>query len=92
MKVSRRDFIGDYLGQTAVKTKQLLFENSYLIVEDAHLLCVDFKSDHYGFEALDTINRYAKKFNTKIVFKGDYSHIQFYFTYFPDLKNYIQID
>lgn len=54
--VSRRDFVAEYVGQTAVKTKKLLQDNlgKVLFIDEAYSLLNDSR-DPYGMEALTTL-------------------------------------
>ena len=56
--VKREDFVAEYLGQTAVKTKQLL-ENSLgkvLFLDEAYSMGSSENRDYFAKEAIDTIN------------------------------------
>ena len=60
--VSRRDFVGDYVGQTAGKTKALLEANigKVVFIDEAYSLLNDSK-DPYGLEALTTLNLFMSE-------------------------------
>lgn len=66
--VSREDFIGQYLGWTETKTKELLLRNTgkVLFIDEAYSLCSG-ERDMYGNEALTTLNRYLSEHADKIV-------------------------
>ena len=66
--VSRRDFVGDYVGQTAGKTKRLLEENrgKVLFIDEAYSL-MNSHTDPYGIEALTTLNLFLSENENKIV-------------------------
>ena len=57
--VSRPDFVAEYLGQTAIKTLELLKSNlgKVLFIDEAYSL-VNSDRDSYGMEALTVINQF----------------------------------
>lgn len=77
--VSRSDFIGEYMGHTAIKTKKLLEANTgkVLFIDEAYSLINDPR-DSYGREALDVLNLYLSENPDKIViiFAGYYEQIK----------------
>jgi len=66
--VSREDFVGGYLGQTALKTESLLKSNlgKVLFIDEAYSLIHDEK-DSYGMEALTVLNRYMSEHSDDLV-------------------------
>lgn len=60
--VSRRDFVADYVGQTAGKTKRLLMSNigKVLFIDEAYSLLNDSR-DPFGLEALTAINLFMSE-------------------------------
>ena len=66
--VSRNDFVGEYLGHTAGKTKKLLEANigKVLFIDEAYSLLNDAR-DSYGFECLNTLNLFLSENPDKIV-------------------------
>ena len=66
--VSRNDFVGEYLGHTAGKTKKLLEANigKVLFIDEAYSLLNDPR-DAYGFECLNTLNLFLSENPDKIV-------------------------
>ena len=66
--VSREDFIGGYLGQTAIKTEKLLKDSigKVLFIDEAYSLVNDEK-DSYGYECLTTLNRFMSEHSSEIV-------------------------
>jgi len=66
--VSREDFIGGYLGQTAIKTEKLLRDSigKVLFIDEAYSLVNDEK-DSYGYECLTTLNRFMSEHSSEIV-------------------------
>lgn len=60
--VSRQDFVAEYLGQTATKTKKLLHANvgKVLFIDEAYSLLNDPR-DAYGMEALTTLNLFMSE-------------------------------
>jgi DNA polymerase III delta prime subunit len=69
--VSRKDFVAEYLGQTAVKTKKLLNANigKVLFIDEAYSLYQNgsMGGDMYGSEALTTLNLFMSENPNKIV-------------------------
>lgn len=66
--VSREDLIGQYLGWTAKKTKEVLEKNigKVLFIDEAYSL-VNGERDMFGNECLDTINRFMSENPDKII-------------------------
>lgn len=66
--VSREDFVAQYLGQTAGKTKKLLNNNlgKVLFIDEAYSL-LNGPTDQYGMEALTTLNLFLEENQDKIV-------------------------
>lgn len=71
--VSRQDFVADYLGQTATKTKKLLQANlgKVLFIDEAYSLLNDGR-DSYGMEALTTLNLFMSEHpdSIAVIFAG----------------------
>ncbi len=68
--VNRHDFVGNYIGQTVLKTEKLLRANldKTLLIEESHALCVNDR-DTFGREAVDTIKSFmSKNPNSKVIF------------------------
>lgn len=69
--VSRKDFVAEYLGQTAIKTKKLLNANigKVLFIDEAYSLYQNgsMGGDMYGSEALTTLNLFMSENPNKIV-------------------------
>lgn len=57
--VKRQDLIGQYLGQTAMKTQQVIDEciGGVMFIDEAYSLGNEEKKDIYSKEALDTLNQ-----------------------------------
>ena len=62
--VSRSDIVASYLGQTAIKTKSLLFETleGILFIDEAYQLGGCPKEDQYGSEALTEMVNFLDKY------------------------------
>ena len=88
--VSREDFVGGFLGQTALKTESLLREclGKVVFIDEAYSLVNDEK-DSYGKEALTCLNRFMSEHSHEIIviFAG-YKDLmeQTIFKYQPGLK------
>lgn len=65
-KAGRDDFIGEYLGSTAIKTKKLLKSciGGVLFIDEAYSLGNKEKRDSFSKEAIDTLNQFLSE-NTK---------------------------
>jgi hypothetical protein len=71
--VGREDFVGQYLGETALKTKALLTNHveGVLFLDEAYSLGTrdsSGKPDVYGAEALNTITNFTDKWRGQIAF------------------------
>jgi replication-associated recombination protein RarA len=66
--VSRVDFVSEYLGQTAIKTTNLLKESlgKVLFIDEAYSL-YEGNNDPYGSEALTTLNRFLSEHPREII-------------------------
>ena len=60
--VSRQDFVAEYVGQTATKTKALLYANlgKVLFIDEAYSL-INGDRDQFGMEALTTLNLFMSE-------------------------------
>ena len=71
--VSRQDFVAEYLGQTAPKTKSLLYANlgKVLFIDEAYSL-YNGERDQFGMEALTTLNLFMSEHpdGIAIIFAG----------------------
>lgn len=71
--VSRIDFVAEYVGQTAVKTKKLLdeYQGGVLFVDEAYSLYHGDR-DSFGSEALTVVNQYMTEHSdsTVLIFAG----------------------
>jgi len=61
--VKRADLIGQYLGQTAVKTKKVLEEarGGVLVIDEAYSLGDTEQRDSFSRECIDTLNQYLSE-------------------------------
>ena len=59
-EVARSDFVAKYLGQTAIKTKELIekCKGGIMFIDEAYALGHKNKRDSFAKEALDTLNKY----------------------------------
>lgn len=66
--VSRADFVSEYLGQTAIKTNNLLRENigKVLFIDEAYSL-YEGREDPYGIEALTALNKFLSEHPREII-------------------------
>jgi len=63
MQVGRPDFIAEYLGQTAIKTRRLLHTalGGVLFIDEAYSLGHTSHGDSYSKEAIDVINQFLSE-------------------------------
>lgn len=61
--VKRADLVGQYLGQTAVKTKKVLDDarGGVLVIDEAYSLGDTEQRDSFSRESIDTINQYLSE-------------------------------
>jgi Cdc6-like AAA superfamily ATPase len=62
IETDRAGLVAGYLGQTAIKTKEVLdnANGGILFIDEAYTLCQDNSQDQYGQEATDTILKYME--------------------------------
>jgi hypothetical protein len=62
VETDRAGLVAGYLGQTAIKTKQVLdnAKGGILFIDEAYTLCQENNQDQYGQEAIDTILKYME--------------------------------
>lgn len=67
--LGRGDFVGQYQGDTSIKTKEILEANKgkVIILEEAYLFC-NGERDSYGLEAITLINRYMDEHQDDYIF------------------------
>ena len=67
--VKRSDLIGQYLGQTSIKTQKVIDEviGGVLFIDEAYSLGNSEKRDSYSKECLDTINRNLTENGNKFI-------------------------
>lgn len=80
---SREDLIGQYLGETALKTRSMLemSRGSVLFIDEAYSLGSDSGTDSYAKECVDTLTAFLSE-NTRdfvCVIAGYESHLKRYF-------------
>ena len=62
IETDRAGLVAGYLGQTAIKTREVLdsANGGILFIDEAYTLCQDNSQDQYGQEATDTILKYME--------------------------------
>jgi len=67
--LKRSDLVGEYLGQTAVKTQKKLTEclNGVVFIDEAYSLGNNEKKDSYSKEAIDTITSFLSENKQNII-------------------------
>jgi stage V sporulation protein K len=70
IEIKRDDLVGQYLGQTAMKTRELLekADGGVLFLDEAYSLGNFEKRDSYSKEAIDMINQYLSERKGKFMF------------------------
>jgi SpoVK/Ycf46/Vps4 family AAA+-type ATPase len=70
IEIKRDDLIGEYLGQTSHRTRDLLESamNGVLFLDEAYSLGNEEKRDSYSKEAIDMINQYLSEKKGKFMF------------------------
>lgn len=66
--VSRKDFVAEYVGQTAIKTNRLLenYRGKVIFVDEAYSLLNDSR-DPFGLEALTALNKFMSENPDEII-------------------------
>lgn len=66
---SAPDLIGQYIGQTAIKTQKVLDNalDGVLFIDEAYALCNADSPRDYGKECLSVINEYMSKYPTRLI-------------------------
>ncbi len=70
IEIKRDDLVGEYLGQTSHRTRDLLESamNGVLFLDEAYSLGNEEKRDSYSKEAIDMINQYLSEKKGKFMF------------------------
>lgn len=70
IEIKRDDLVGEYLGQTAPRTRKILEEamNGVLFLDEAYSLGNQEKQDSFSKEAIDMINQYLSEQKDKFMF------------------------
>jgi hypothetical protein len=68
-KVTRTDFVAGYLGQTALKTRDLFKDNDggVLFIDEAYALGNSEKRDTFSKEAIDTLNELLSDYRNRVM-------------------------
>jgi AAA+ superfamily predicted ATPase len=69
VETDRSGLVAGYLGQTAIKTKEVLehSKGGVLFIDEAYALALNAKDDQYGKESVDTILKYMEDYRDDIV-------------------------
>lgn len=67
--IKREDLIGQYLGETTLKTMDCLYscKDSVVLIDEAYSLGSDSKGDIYSKEAIDAINQFLTEYSGKFI-------------------------
>lgn len=68
-EVKREDLVGQYLGETTIKTMETLesCKNGVMFIDEAYSLGDDSKGDSYSKEAIDAINQYLTEHSHDLI-------------------------
>lgn len=68
IEVKREDFVGEYQGQTAIKTKEILTKSlgGILFIDEVYSL-KNGKDDGFGIEAINTIVPFIENYRDKLI-------------------------
>lgn len=92
-EVSRADLVGQYIGQTAPKTKRVLEDSlgGVLFIDEAYTLFKEETANDFGKEAIDEILAFMEnnRQNIVIIFAGYDKEMQEFLTSNPGLKSRI---
>jgi stage V sporulation protein K len=68
-EIKREDLIGQYLGETTIKTMDTLerCKNGVMFIDEAYSLGDDSKGDSYSKEAIDAINQYLTENSRNLI-------------------------
>ena len=68
-EIKREDLIGQFLGETTIKTMETLDEckNGVMFIDEAYSLGDDSKGDSYSKEAIDAINQYLTEHSHNLI-------------------------
>lgn len=90
-EVKREDLIGQYLGETTIKTMETLDDckNGVMFIDEAYSLGDESKTDSYSKEAIDAINQYLSEHSNDLIciiagYKHELEHC--FFAKNPGLK------
>ena len=82
--VKREDLIGQYLGETTIKTAEMLdsCKNGVMLIDEAYSLGSADNRDSYAKEAIDSINQYLTEYADKLIciiagYKDELNHCFF---------------
>lgn len=69
VETDRSGLVAGYLGQTAIKTKEVLehSKGGVLFIDEAYALALNDKDDQYGKESVDTLLKYMEDYRDDIV-------------------------
>lgn len=90
IEVSRADLVGEYVGQTAIKTNQVLKDalGGVLFIDEAYSLYSQSSND-FGKEAVDCILKFMEdhKDEIMIIFAGYKNEMELFFNMNPGFKS-----
>ncbi len=93
VEVSRQDLVADYVGGTAIKTKEALDKalGGVLFIDEAYTLYQEGSGTNWGQEAVDTILKYMEDHRGElmIIFAGYTKEMQDFIEMNPGLKSRI---
>lgn len=87
VELTAQEFIAEYVGQTAVKTRELLDKNKggVIFIDEAYIFCSE--GQEYGNEAIVEIMKEMEKKETVFIFAGYKNEMKNFITMNPGLKS-----
>jgi hypothetical protein len=75
--LNRRDFIGEYVGQTSLKTNNVLeaHKDKVILIDEGYTLMLD-QDDRFGHEAIFVLIEHLDKRSRPVILSGEREHLE----------------